>query len=267
MRKNRLKSGKYVLVDVGNSRTKYALFDTNREESDLSPGIINEESLDSLGSLPHLWVIASVNHARSEKTLRWIEKNRPQDSVRLLLNENVPLPSDVPHPEKVGIDRLLGAFAAWKWKEKQKDPVFFETSLLVCDFGTASTVDFVSSQGFFQGGAILPGFQTAAESLFRGTELIPKIPVIEPKGFPPYPAKDTISAVQSGIFWSQFGVVRQFYETLKNRGERPTVILTGEIAPQIHNAFERECESRVSEIISDLVLRGISCCIVENPDL
>src|SRR5207237_39980 len=74
-------------------------------------------------------------------------------------------------PENLGVDRIIDAFAA---TEKYGKPC------LVCDFGTATTIDAVNSKGEFLGGIITPGMKTLSEALFLKTSKLPQVEVRKP---------------------------------------------------------------------------------------
>ena len=67
------------------------------------------------------------------------------------------MPIRYDNPHEVGADRIVNAIAAYD-KYKQ--------SLVVVDFGTATTFDYVSPRGEYMGGAIAPGIVISSEALF-----------------------------------------------------------------------------------------------------
>ncbi len=115
----------------------------------------------------------------------------------------LPIDVDVEQPERVGLDRLLNAVAANKLRPRQQGAI-------VIDSGTATTVDVVTAEGRFAGGAILPGFALSSRALHHYTALLPELGLAE---LGPQPAhavgKETRSALRSGIYWGQIGAVTQ----------------------------------------------------------
>ena len=75
------------------------------------------------------------------------------------------------NPSELGADRIVNAVAAY---EKYK------TSLIVIDFGTATTFDAISSKGEYLGGAISPGILISAEALFQRASKLPRVEIFEP---------------------------------------------------------------------------------------
>ena len=68
------------------------------------------------------------------------------------------------NPAEVGADRIVNAVAAY---EK------YRQSLIVIDFGTATTFDVISEDGAYLGGAISPGIGIASEALFMKASKLP----------------------------------------------------------------------------------------------
>ena len=63
----------------------------------------------------------------------------------------------VDDPHAVGADRIVNAVAAFHK---------YRSSLIVIDFGTATTVDVISEKGAFLGGTISPGLKISSNALF-----------------------------------------------------------------------------------------------------
>ncbi len=78
----------------------------------------------------------------------------------------------VDNPREVGADRIVNAGGAY---EKYK------TSLIIVDFGTATTFDYISAQGEYMGGSIAPGLLISSEALFQSASKLPRVELIKPK--------------------------------------------------------------------------------------
>lgn len=89
-------------------------------------------------------------------------------------------------PKSLGSDRIVNAVAVKK---------LFGCPALVIDFGTATTIDFVSSAGNYEGGIIAPGPMIALDALVSKTSKLPKIELAWPTNVV---GKGTIHAMQSG---------------------------------------------------------------------
>src|SRR5688572_20467040 len=112
------------------------------------------------------WLSASVHRGAAEllsTTLREIAKTLQHEwFVRQLNYRDVPLAIDIEEPSRVGIDRLLAALAANRLRGRGR-------AAIVADLGTAITVDLLTADGAFAGGAILPGIAMSARALAEQT--------------------------------------------------------------------------------------------------
>jgi type III pantothenate kinase len=128
----------------------------------------------------------------------------------------IPIRAEVEAPERVGTDRLLAALAAFR---RAKGPC------IVVDAGTAVTVDAVSADGAFLGGAIFPGLEMIADTLARGTALLPKISV--PSDAPRI-GRNTREAIAAGLLHGAAGAVAALVAGARAAvGAKAPVLLTG----------------------------------------
>lgn len=153
------------------------------------------------------------------------------------------------NPKEVGADRIVNAVAAF---EK------YRTSLVVIDFGTATTFDCVSKEGSYLGGAISPGVLISCEALFQKASRLPRVEIFaKPKKVI---AKDTISSMNVGIVYGYAGLVDGIVGRMKREmGQNPTVIATGGLAPLI--CEEAESIDHVEEF---LTLEGLIIIFKRN---
>ncbi len=152
-------------------------------------------------------------------------------------------------PGEVGADRLVNAVAAH---------ARYPGALIVLDFGTATTFDVVDEQGSYCGGVIAPGINLALDALHRAAALLPRIAVAPP---PRVIGSDTVSAMQSGIYWGYLGLIEGLVHRIREeRGGVPvTVIATGGLAP----LFGRNSEV-IDFIEPDLTLFGLLSVYLAN---
>jgi len=132
------------------------------------------------------------------------------------------MPIQYDNPREVGADRIVNAVAAYS-KYRQ--------SLIVVDFGTATTFDFISERGEYQGGAIAPGVGISAEALFQKTSKLPRVEFARP---PQVIAKNTVSSMQAGLYYGYVGLVDGIVARMKDEAQsRPVVVATGGLASLI----------------------------------
>jgi len=126
------------------------------------------------------------------------------------------------NPKEVGADRIVNAVACYhKYKR----------SLIIVDFGTATTFDYISAQGEYLGGCISPGIMISTEALFQRTAKLPRVELTKPKNII---AKDTVSSMQAGIMYGYAGLVDGIVGRMKiEAGSDPLVVATGGLATVI----------------------------------
>jgi len=133
------------------------------------------------------------------------------------------MPIKYGNPNEVGADRIVNAVAAY-----QK----YRTGLVVVDFGTATTFDYVSPEGDYEGGAIAPGIIISAEALFQKASMLPRVEIFaKPKTVV---AKQTMDSISSGLVYGYAGLVDGIVDRIKKEvGSDLTVIATGGLAQLI----------------------------------
>jgi len=132
--------------------------------------------------------------------------------------EHMPILYD--NPKEVGADRLVNAIAAF-----HKYP----TSLVVVDFGTATSFDCISHEGAYLGGAISPGILIASEALFQKASKLPRVEIFKKPDR--VIAKDTISSMTAGIIYGYAGLVDGIVGRIKEEmSPKPKVVVTGGLA-------------------------------------
>jgi type III pantothenate kinase len=121
---------------------------------------------------------------------------------------------------------------------------------IVIDFGTATTFDVVGADGRYLGGAIAPGVNLSVDALYRATAQLPRIAVDRPQRAI---GKDTVSMMQSGVFWGYVALIEGLVARIRaEHGQKMRVIATGGLAPLFAGATEViECQDQ------DLTLRGL----------
>lgn len=145
------------------------------------------------------------------------------------------------NPKEVGADRIVNAIAAFEE---------YKCSVVIVDFGTATTFDCVSDKGEYLGGSIATGILVSAEALFRSASMLPKVEIVAPKTVI---GRNTVHSIQSGIVFGYAGLVDGIVARIKKEmGTRPRVIATGGLASLISS------ESNTIEIIDEfLSLKGL----------
>src|SRR6516164_2768919 len=130
----------------------------------------------------------------------------------------------VDRPSAVGADRLVNCVAT---HDRYKGPA------IVVDFGTATTFDILSAEALHQGAAMLPRVAVARTQSVIG--------------------KDTIPAMQSGLYWGYIGLIEGLVARIREEYGKPmTVIATGGLA----NLFHKQTPV-IDHLDPDLTIRGL----------
>lgn len=250
-----------IAVDIGNSFAKLQAIDVGGppwESGDVlristaalkvgswQSGVLSDWLERMQIAEPARWSVGTV-HGDAERALReWVARMRPSDSYRRLSREDLPLEADVEYPERVGIDRLLNALAASRLRTAGRPAV-------IIDAGSAVTVDALSADNRFLGGAILPGLRMAAAALSDATDQLPLVRM-DAADWPAVIGRSTMQAIHSGVLWGMLGAVREVSRRVADQlGQDTLLFVTGGDASCLS-----ELMSERVEFHPHLVLAGI----------
>jgi len=163
----------------------------------------------------------------------------------LVIGENVDLGIEVriDKPSEAGADRLVNAVGAH---------IVYPGDLIVIDSGTATTFDVVAADGAMEGCAIAPGINLSMEALHTAAAKLPRVAIQRPRGNTSI-GKDTVAAMQSGVFWGYIALIEGLVARIKADWGKPmTVIGTGGVASLFHGAT-----SAIDHFDPDLTIRGM----------
>ncbi len=151
------------------------------------------------------------------------------------------VPIRINRPEQVGADRIVSALGAH---------VKYPGNLIVIDSGTATTLDVIADDGGFEGGIISPGIYLSMRALHEAAAQLPRIAIQKPASVI---GKDTISAMQSGIFLGYIELIDGLVRRIKAEYGKPmSVVATGGVA----SLFEGVSET-IDYYDPDVVIRGL----------
>jgi type III pantothenate kinase len=146
-------------------------------------------------------------------------------------------------PKEVGADRIADAVGALH--------LFPGRNLIVIDFGTATTLAAISRDRDFLGGAILPGVRLAMEALEEKTAQLPNVEIVPMEIAL---GRTTVESIQSGLYWSNVGMVRELTTRLTEEAfpdEKPLVVATGGFSQLFTRA------GIFDQLVRELILTGL----------
>ena len=214
-----------LLLDLGNSRLKYALFDGSQLRDS---GIIADLSLPSITEIIptegiRLLAICTVIDIPSD-ILTSLQANY---SVHIIAKEDTNLRFSTYDPSTLGLDRLILAEACLSVFPSQP-------SLCIC-LGTCITYNLISTAGEFIGGAISPGLHLRSKAMSEFTD---KLPLIDLKpDFTPF-GTNTNSNLNAGVISGTLFEINGFIASAKKEFPNLQVILTGGDADYYKDQFE-----------------------------
>ena len=154
----------------------------------------------------------------------------------------------VDRPETVGADRLCNTVAA---HERYKG------AAIVVDFGTATNFDIVSQEGAFDGSVIAPGANLSIEALHQAAALLPRVAIHRAQKVI---GRDTVSSMQSGVYWGYVGLITGLINGIKKEyGEPMTVVATGGLS----HLFRPDIPA-IDHVDPDLTMRGLMLIHARN---
>jgi type III pantothenate kinase len=173
----------------------------------------------------------------------------------MVIGENAELGVEIriDKPSEAGADRLVNAIGAH---------VMYSGPLIVIDSGTATTFDVIGADGGFEGGVIAPGINLSMQALHEAAAKLPRIAIQRPERNRVV-GTDTVSAMQSGVFWGYIALIEGLIARIKaERGEHLTVVATGGVASLFEGAT-----SAIDHFDPDLTIRGLLEIHRRNPHL
>lgn len=255
-----------MAVDVGNTNVVLGLFDlsqgakapllcswrlaTSRERT------VDEYGLSTLALLRHRGIEASeVRHVAISSVVpplhpvldAWARVYFGVEAFWVEPGIKTGLKIAIDNPAELGADRLVNAVAGIET---------YGAPLICVDFGTATTFDVVNAKKEYLGGLICPGLKISAEALFQRASRLPRIEIAEPERLV---GRNTVQAMQSGLFYGYVGQVDGILARLKAEMPGATVVATGGLGRVIapHSAH-------IQHLAPDLTLEGLRILWLKN---
>jgi len=239
----------FLLIDIGNTKTKWMLRDQRKiyqEDSFLTEDIDQDHFMfsDKIQKI----LISNVASFEKEAILKIklkkfacpIEFVKPQKKWKHFLN-------GYQDSSSLGVDRWLSALSVSN---------SIQNATVIVSVGTAVTIDYLSfdkkeHQYIFEGGVILPGLYLTKNALSQNTAQLKN-----DEGILQIPAINTANAIQSGFILSVLGNLKSFFELALSKSKDVHIILSGGDAEYIYQHLNEDLKSHTT-IKKDLVLDGL----------
>ncbi|MDX2108280.1 MAG: type III pantothenate kinase [Candidatus Melainabacteria bacterium] len=255
-------TSKRIIVNVGNSRTTWAVFSDNTllkswsnpttQSRSQAPDIASDldEGLDVDSIENQIVYVCSVVPSASLSLIEALHEHGfdPRE-IRLDMQKGI----TKLYPT-FGTDRLANCYAAYKIYGSDCD------NLLVLDFGTATTISAVNSQGEFLGGMITLGFQDTLATIGKRLE---QLPVIDYDGngervfdnVSPL-SNSTRDSIFAGALYSQLGTIEIWTRKCKQELQGKTIVVaTGGLSRYIGQHLE---QGTIDAFDKELTLKGVN---------
>ncbi|MEE9273644.1 MAG: type III pantothenate kinase [Robiginitomaculum sp.] len=245
-----------LAIDSGNTNTLFAIHDgtkwlvewrieTNeaRTADEYAVWFYQLMSMQGLNFFDVTDCIISTVVPQSLFHMRNLAKRHLKIEPIVVGEDNVDLGAQVTlvNPKEVGADRLVNAVGA---HVKYKGP------LILVDSGTATTFDVICKNGNFEGGIIAPGINLSLRALHEAAAKLPRIAIKRPERVV---GRNTVEAMQSGIFWGYIALIDGLIEKIRAEESRTfTVVGTGGVASLFEGVSQQ-----IDEYDAKLTINGL----------
>lgn len=223
-----------LTIDVGNTNTVFALSKKNEIVAKWRIATNPNRTADEYGFwLRHLIqsdlkncpplegaILASVVPQTQFELAQCVKQYF--NTQLILVNSNLVqefINIDIDNPYELGADRIVNALQGWHK---------YKTSMIIVDFGTATNFDVIDEKGTYIGGIIAPGVNLSLSALQKAAAKLPNIRIKSPEKVI---GRNTISAMQSGIYYGYVEMINGLIARIKKeQGTIDKVIATGGLA-------------------------------------
>ncbi|MFC3532171.1 type III pantothenate kinase [Vogesella facilis] len=229
-----------LLIDVGNSRVKWALWDGTQ----LGP--VTALAHDALSRLAQDW--------RGLALTAVYAANVASAQVRQQIEQAAPLPVQWQRAQQTALGvrnhyRNVAEQGADRWLAVLGARRLLAGDVVIACAGTALTVEALTAQGDYLGGLILPGYRLMLQALAQNTANLDRAAGMV-SDFP----QGTEDALATGAIDALCGAIQRMQQRLAaHSGGTPQLLLTGGDAARLAAALPPE-----ARIVDNLVLYGLA---------
>ena len=251
-----------LAVDIGNTNITLGIWEKTRLLHTFRLASVSVRTADEYAILLHQMltrlgvseggiegaIIASVVPSLSDTIVNAIRTTCAREPLLVGPGLKTGMPVLCENPREIGADRIVNAVAAF---ERVRE------SVIVVDFGTATTFDCVSNAGEYLGGVIVPGITVSLDGLFARAARLSHVEIVEPMRVL---GRNTAQALQSGIVFGNASLTDGLVRKLRaEMGCECRAIATGGLAPLVTKHAET-----IEAYEPDLTLRGLQLLYERN---
>lgn len=237
-----------LTIDIGNSRTKLALFQGDKLVERLLWVDWSIEDLLRLITNHKVQNVLLCSVGRSLEREEIVQVEQHSRFLQLEADTALPIVNGYKTPQTLGKDRIaavVGAFA-----------LFPATNCLVVDAGSCITYEFLSAQGVYLGGNIAPGVKMRLRAMHEFTARLPEVQLAPVEH---WIGDSTYSAMNNGALLGTVLEIEGYAQKWSAEGSATQIILTGGDAPLLLQTLHLQA---IHE--PDLVLIGLNKILKHN---
>ena len=212
-----------VTIDIGNTVISFCMFKKNKllKHKKIPKDKLNLKALKNLRNKffedKNAKLLISSVVPSIEKIIKSFLKDNAINSTSLKdLLDKIDIKINIKKKKEIGDDRFTNIIYAKK---------IYKKSIIVIDFGTATTFDVLNSKGVYFGGIITPGIDLSLNVLKYKTA---KLPLVKFKKTKKVVGFSTKEAIESGFFWGYFSMIEGLIKKIEDeQNEFFRIILTG----------------------------------------
>ncbi len=232
-----------LVIDIGNTNVTFGVFEkkeikttfrittkiprTSDEYGLLICDLLLKKSIDidDIEDIIISSVVPNVMHSFQNGIIKYLNKK----PIVVEPGTKTGIKITLTNPREVGADRIVDAVGAY---------FIYGGPVLVIDYGTATTYDYVSGDGAFSAGVITTGIRSSAKELSQDAAKLPEIEIKRPDTIL---AKDTIRSMQAGLFYGYVGQTEYIIDKFKEETgiSDMKVVATGGLGKIISEATEK----------------------------
>lgn len=244
-----------LVIDIGNTLTKMAVFD----ETDLlgvgNYQVIIEQDLQDLFQAYH--ITKAVLSTVKKEAEPWIAQLEQYIKVTYFNRDMAyGINNHYRTPQTLGLDRLAAVLGA-RYLYPGYDNV-------VIDAGSCITYDGIDAQGNYYGGSISPGLNMRYKALQHYTSALPLVNA--DTGFSNFYGDDTVTAIRSGVQNGILYEVEGFIQSYNKQAQNLNIILTGGDSVFLDTVLKNSIFAGYIKTEPHLVLKGLNAAIQEHND-